>query len=97
MVQFLVTIEIAEPPAGRRAELLNSEAERARELAAQGHLIKLWRIQGRWANAGLWSAKDVAQLYAVLDSLPMRPWMTVSVNALEPHPSDPERTEAAPR
>jgi muconolactone D-isomerase len=94
-VKFLVTMEIAEPPADTRSELLTKEAERASELAAQGHLIKLWRIQGRWANAGIWSASGAEELNSVLDSLPLRPWMTVSVSALEPHPSDPERTEAA--
>jgi muconolactone D-isomerase len=95
-VEFLITIEITEPPADGRTELVNSEAARARELAAQGHLVKLWRIQGRWANAGIWSAQDAEELRSVLDSLPMRPWMTVTVNALEPHPNDPGRTEVAP-
>ena len=88
-MDFLVRIEIAEPPADQRAELIKQEAARAVELAEQGHVHKLWRVQGRWANAGLWSAQDSDELMHLLDSLPLRPWMTISVDAVEHHPSDP--------
>ncbi len=88
-MDFLVRIEIAEPPADQRAELVKQEAARAVELAEQGQVRKLWRVQGRWANAGLWRAQDSDELMRLLDSLPLRPWMTISVDAVEHHPSDP--------
>lgn len=70
-------------------ELRRMEAQRARELAAAGNLVRLWRIQGRWANVGIWRASHDAELRNLLDSLPLRPYMTIAHQALEPHPSDP--------
>ncbi|WP_214106816.1 muconolactone Delta-isomerase family protein [Acrocarpospora catenulata] len=66
------------------------EAVRARALAESGVLRRLWRIPGQWANWGLWMAYDEAELQAVLDSLPLRPYMHIDINALDSHPNDPE-------
>jgi muconolactone D-isomerase len=74
------------------------EAERARELGAQGHLLRLWRpplAPGEWRTLGLWSARDDADLMATLKSLPLHPWMTVEVTALSAHPNDPANTVTA--
>lgn len=94
-MEFLVSIEFRVPPgtsdrtvSEKRAE----EALRARELAEQGHLKKLWRLANepqRWANVGIWAADDSEELYLVLATLPLHPWATISVTPLGPHPNDP--------
>jgi muconolactone D-isomerase len=38
----------------------------------------------------VWRAADEAELHEkVLGTLPLRPWMTLDVTTLEPHPNDP--------
>ena len=73
-------------------EMRDREAARARELAAQGHLLRLWRppLQpGEWRTLGLFAADDGEQLEEVLKSMPLRVWRTDEVTPLSPHPSDP--------
>jgi muconolactone delta-isomerase len=65
------------------------EARRAKELAGQGHLLRLWRLPGQSRALGLWRARDPAQMEAILTSLPLDPWMAVETKPLTPHPSDP--------
>jgi muconolactone D-isomerase len=91
-MEFLVRIVVTWPPDGDPAEKeqrVKAEGARARELAAQGVIKRLWRIPGRWANWGLWEAPDATALHAVLISLPMWPYLEVEVFPLAEHPSDP--------
>src|ERR1700753_4246393 len=70
------------------------EAARSRELAAQGHLLRLWRppLQpGEWRTLGLFAAADARQREEVLAAMPLRIWRTDEVPPLSPHPSDPAR------
>jgi muconolactone delta-isomerase len=90
--EFLTTFLIAVPPgtpghivAGTEAR----QAQEAKELAGQGHLLRLWRLPGQARALGLWRARDPAQLQAILASLPLNAWMTVETTPLTPHPSDP--------
>lgn len=74
------------------------EAAHSRELATQGHLLRLWRppLQpGEWRSLGLFAADDDGQLEEVLASMPLRVWRTDEVTPLSPHPNDPQ--EAAMR
>jgi muconolactone delta-isomerase len=67
-------------------------AAHSRELAAQGHLLRLWRppLQpGEWRSLGLFAAGDGAGLETILASLPLDAWMTVLTAPLTRHPSDP--------
>ena len=66
-----------------------SEAERARELAGQGKLRRLWALSGEGRALGLWRAADDGEMQAILDSLPLRAWAAVETIPLAPHPSDP--------
>ena len=73
------------------------EAAHSRELAAQGHLLRLWRppLQpGEWRTLGLFAAADGDQLEEVLASMPLRVWRTDTVTPLSPHPNDPSPTSA---
>lgn len=94
-MEFLVAIEFTVPlgtsdlvVAKKRSE----EAVRARELAEAGFLKRVWRPASeteKWANVGLWSAKDEVALQAALRSLPLYPWATITVSPLGTHPNDP--------
>jgi muconolactone delta-isomerase len=71
------------------------EAAHSRELAAQGHLLRLWRppLQpGEWRTLGLFAAADGDRLEEVLASMPLRVWRTDEVTPLSPHPNDPPPT-----
>jgi muconolactone delta-isomerase len=75
------------------------EAARSRELAAAGHLLRLWRPPlraGEWRSLGLFAAADGGQLEEVLASMPLRVWRTDEVTPLSPHPSDPARQADKP-
>ena len=91
-MEFLVRISIRWPPAGdetSKAELVAAERSRARELADEGLIIRLWRIPGRWENVGIWRAANATELHEAISSLPLYPWFDVSVTALAAHPNDP--------
>jgi muconolactone delta-isomerase len=90
--EFLTTFvtDVPEGTPGRAVEETEArEAERAKELAGQGHLRRLWALPGRGRSLGLWQAASPAELQAILRSLPLDPWMTVQTTPLTPHPSDP--------
>jgi muconolactone delta-isomerase len=73
------------------------EAERAHELAEQGHLLRLWTLpasQGESRTLGLWRAQDAAEMQAILVSLPLDIWMSVETTPLTRHPSDPVASDA---
>jgi muconolactone delta-isomerase len=94
-MEFLVTMT-THVPDGTSVETVDAirtrEAARSRELAAQGHLLRLWRPPlepGEWRTLGLFSADDRDQLEEVLASMPLRVWRTDEVTPLSPHPNDP--------
>ena len=90
-MEFLVRSENRLPPefpAERRAELRTAERARAMELRSAGILKRLWRVPGRNATVGLYEAADPAELHDALMSLPMAPWLDVTVEALAQHPQE---------
>jgi muconolactone D-isomerase len=93
-MEFLVRVDVHWPADGdpqRKARLIEEEAKRATELAASGVLRRLWRVPGRWANYGIWEARDATELHVALASLPFYPWLEIDVRPLADHPSDPLR------
>jgi muconolactone delta-isomerase len=97
MKEFLVELTTTIPEGTDPAEVDRrraAEAARAKELAATGHLVRLWRPVGELRSIGLWRAADEAELHEkVLGTLPLRPWMTPVVTAVESHPNDPGKTD----
>ncbi len=100
--EFLITMTITVPP-GTAAEVVNDamarEAQRARELAAQGHLLRLWALSApayRRRTLGLWRARDGAEMSSIVAELPLYPWMDVEMTELSTHPSDPARAVHRP-
>jgi len=94
--EFLTTFTLTIPE-GTPARVVDDtdarEADSARELARQGHLLRLWRLPpggpGGPDALGLWRARDAAEMQAILESLPLWSWMTVQTTPLTEHPSDP--------
>lgn len=94
-MEFLVDMVTTVPDGTTDAEvdaIRTREAARSRELAAQGHLLRLWRPPlgpGEWRTWGLFRAADAAELESVLSSMPLRVWRHDTVTPLTAHPSDP--------
>jgi muconolactone D-isomerase len=93
MREFLVELTTTIPAGTDQAEVDRrraAEAVRAAELAAAGHLVRLWRPVGELRSIGLWRAADEAELHEkVLGTLPLGPWMSAVVTPVESHPNDP--------
>jgi muconolactone delta-isomerase len=88
LAAFTVTIPDGTP---RRAveDAEAGEAARARELAERGQLERLWALPGLGRALGVYRARDIAEMEAIVKSLPLDPWMTTELTPLTPHPSDP--------
>jgi muconolactone D-isomerase len=96
-MEYLVSMTTNVPPGTAEQtvdDVRSREAARSRELAAQGHLLRLWRPPlkpGEWRTLGLFAAADDSELEQVLASMPLRVWRTDEVTPLSPHPNDPGR------
>ena len=94
-MQYLVTMTTHVPDGVSEEEVddvRGREAAHSRELAAGGHLLRLWRppLQpGEWRSLGLFAADDGNRLEEVLASMPLRIWRHDDVVPLAPHPNDP--------
>ncbi len=94
-MEFLVDMMTTVPDGTTDAEvdaIRTREAARSRQLAAQGHLLRLWRPPlraGEWRAWGLFQAADADELESVLSSMPLRVWRHDTVTPLTAHPSDP--------
>jgi len=91
-MEFLLHIKVTFPPDGdpeEKARRIAAEGIRARELAAQGVIKRVWRIPGQWANYGIWEAPDATTIHNAVTSLPMWPYLEVEVTPLAAHPNDP--------
>ena len=94
--EFLTTLAVA-VPGDTAPETVDAttrrQADRARDLARQGRLERLWTLPGHGRALGLWRARDPAGMNAILASLPLHAWMSVQTTPLTPHPSDPALTK----
>jgi muconolactone delta-isomerase len=94
-MEYLVTMTTRVPdgtPDEAVEDIRTREAAHSRELAALGHLLRLWRppLQpGEWRTLGLFAAANGERLEEVLASMPLRVWRTDEVTQLSPHPNDP--------
>jgi muconolactone delta-isomerase len=94
-MEYLVTMTTHVPDGTTEDEVSQvraREAARSRELAAEGHLLRLFRpplAPGEWRSLGLFAAADADRLEEVLASMPLRVWRTDEVAPLSPHPNDP--------
>ncbi len=97
-MEYLLTMTTRVPEGTSQAAvdvMRTREAARSRELADQGHLLRLWRPPlrpGEWRTLGLFAAADDAALEQDLASMPLRVWRTDEATPLAPHPNDPARS-----
>jgi muconolactone D-isomerase len=91
-MEYLLHIRVTWPPDGdpeERQRRIAAEGVRARELAAEGRIRRIWRIPGQWANWSIWEAPDATSIHEAVTSLPMWPYLDVEVHPLAAHPNDP--------
>ncbi|MGO4713121.1 muconolactone Delta-isomerase [Bradyrhizobium sp. 2TAF24] len=69
------------------AQLKETERLRAQELQRSGQWRHLWRVAGRYANVSIFDVESNEALHGILSTLPLFPFMRVSVTPLCRHPS----------
>lgn len=74
-----------------REELRVGERKRAQELRDAGILRRLWRVPGTRDAIGLYECGDATDLHDVLSSLPLFPWLEITVQPLATHPQERQR------
>jgi muconolactone D-isomerase len=67
--------------------LKTEEKARAQDLQRQGKWVHLWRIAGQYSNISVFDVTDHDELHGILSSLPLFPFMEVTVTPLARHPS----------
>ena len=91
LIEFVITIP-HDAPAEEIRERLDGETSRVTELAAEGRALRVWKPlpdDGRRRALGLYRADSDTELETILDSLPLRPWMDITITPLAAHPNDP--------
>lgn len=68
-------------------ELKRVERERAQALQAEGKWRHLWRIAGQYSNVSIFDVETVQELHDLVSTLPLFPFMDISVTPLCRHPS----------
>jgi len=87
---FQVQMDVRIPhdlPAERAETLKKAERERAQALQEQGTWRHLWRHAGRYANTSIFDVGSTQELHDLLSTLPLFPFMEISVTPLCRHPS----------
>jgi muconolactone delta-isomerase len=96
-MEFLVEFDVQVPDGASEADVAErnrAESVAAAGLAADGHLLRLWRPNGAAGGptaVGIYAAESQAELDALLGALPLADWMQMTVVPLTPHPNDPGR------
>ena len=94
-MEFLVEFDVTIPEGTADVEVrqrADAEAAAAAHLAREGHLVRLWSpplAPGERRAVGVYRADSRDELDALLDALPQRDWMQITVTPLQPHPNDP--------
>ena len=68
-------------------QLKAEEKARAQELQRIGKWRHLWRIAGLYSNISVFDVDSHDEMHAILTSLPLFPFMEISVTPLARHPS----------
>ncbi len=68
-------------------KLKADEKARAQDLQREGKWVHLWRVAGRYANISIFDVADHDELHGILSTLPLFPFMEISVTPLAKHPS----------
>ena len=96
-MQFMVNIAVTVPadlPQTQKDDLRRRENDRAMELMKANKLRRIWRIVGQVANFSIWEADSLEELHANLGSLPLYPYMQLTVTPIIQHPVTEAWTKA---
>ena len=85
-VEMTVAIPLTFDPV-EADRLKAAEKARFQELQASGVWLHTWRVVGQYSNVSIFDVESNAQLHDLLISLPLYPFMTMTVTALCRHPS----------
>ena len=85
LIHFEVTVP-ADTPAELKEQLRQSEHARAFEFIEAGKLRRIWRPVGTADTCCMWEADSLEELHAAVRSLPLYPYMKLSVTPLVEHP-----------
>jgi len=94
---FMVNIVVRLPgdwPKDRLDALVAAETARGMQCVKDGKLKRIFRVVGQRANFSIWEAASLEEMHAALTSLPMHPYMDVSVTPIIRHTTT-EAYEAA--
>ena len=86
---FLIYFEVTVPantPAELKEQLRQGEHARAFELIEAGAIRRIWRPVGTADTFCIWEADSLEELHAAVRSLPLYPYMKLSVTPLVEHP-----------
>jgi muconolactone D-isomerase len=87
---FHVRMDVRIPPdfdGARADELKRVERDRSQTLQKQGKWRHLWRIAGRYSNVSIFDVSDAQELHDIVSTLPLFPFMEITVTPLCRHPS----------
>lgn len=88
LFQVRMDVEIPRDFDAKAADKLRAkEKTRAQELQRAGTWRHLWKIVGHYANISIFDVETPAQLHEILTSLPLFPFMKITVTPLCHHPS----------
>ena len=85
LIHFEVTVP-ADTPAELKEQLRRGEHARAFELIEAGKLRRIGRPVGTADTCCIWEADSLEELHAAVRSLPLYPYMKLSVTPLVEHP-----------
>ncbi len=98
-MEFLARIEQSISPdtdPARLAAAKAAEKVRAQELVDAGKMRRIWRLPGRRAVMALYDVESIEELHELISSLPLFPWMDVTITPLGAHALDPQSDPARP-
>ena len=79
---FMVKIVVRLPgdwPKEKLAEINKNETARSMQFVKEGKLKRIFRIVGQRANFSIWKVESPEEMHATLTSLPLHPYMDVTV------------------
>ncbi len=91
-MEFLARVEQHISPdmdPARLAAVKAAEKIRAQELIDAGKMRRIWRLPGRRAVMALYDVDSLDELHELISSLPLFPWMDVTITPLSTHALDP--------
>jgi len=85
---FMVKIVVRLPgdwPKEKLEQINKNETARSMQFVKEGKLKRIFRIVGQRANFSIWEVASPEELHATLTSLPLHPYMEVSVYSIIKH------------